>query len=68
MVNWVLKNDYAFTRVEAVAKLSELFRAGLLYHVVHEHEFEDADFFYRWVVQIFGFCGRSCGVYLLIGE
>jgi hypothetical protein len=47
--NW-LRERFELGRKDAVAVGKAMLALGLIHHVAHEHEFEDADFFYRIAV------------------
>ena len=47
-VSWVQAHGLAVNRTQALALGKSLFHAGVLHHVVHEHTFHDAAFFYRF--------------------
>lgn len=47
-VVWLVKNE-SLSRTKAVKVGALLIERGLLHHVLDEHPFEDAGYFYRFV-------------------
>ena len=50
-VTWLVFQRRAATRGEATQLGQALLLHGLLHHVTHEHNFEDAQYFYRFEIE-----------------